>query len=113
MHHNNLPDLRRRAYLAATLNTALLAACGGGGDGAPVPPPAVGGPGDVPPPPLPPGWQGAELVHGAPQPGSSQPPDVAMSPQGHAVAVRVHSNQKIVSGYRHVPGKPDSVDMFT
>lgn len=107
MHHNYLPDLRRRAYLAATLNTALLAACGGGGGGAPVPPPAVGGPGDVPPPPpLPPGWQGAELVHGAPQPGSTQPPDLAMNLQGHAVAVRVHSNTKIVSGYRHAPGKP-------
>jgi hypothetical protein len=94
MHIRKLSNLQRRAYLAATLNTALLAACGGGGSSdqappAPSPPSAPPAPPASPTPPVPPSafdWQGAQVIDGV-EPGFATTPDVAMNATGHAVAV--------------------------
>ena len=105
---------RRRCYLAATLNTALLAACGGGGGSgdSPALPPAGAGPGNEPPPASPPlpiakTWQGVELIDSAAA-GSSLSPLVALNAQGNALAVWLHSssNDRRISGYRGIVGKP-------
>lgn len=103
-----LPNLRRRSYLAATLNTALLAACGGGGGSgeSSALPPEGAGPGNEPPP-IAKTWQGVELIDSA-ETGSSLSPLVALNAQGHALAVWLHSssNDRRISGYRGIVGKP-------